>query len=149
MLNSPILVHFSVLIPKMLMFTLAISCLTTSNLPWFMVVTFQVPMSYFSLQHGTLLLSLVTSATGYCFCFGSVSSFFLELFLHWSPVAYWSPTDLSSIFLPFHIVHGVLMAWILICFAISFSNGPLFVRTLYHNPSILGGPTGHCLVSLS
>ena len=32
-LNSPILVHLSALIPKMSMFTLAISCLTTSNLP--------------------------------------------------------------------------------------------------------------------
>ena len=30
-LNSPIPVHFSSLIPKMPMFTLAISCLTTSN----------------------------------------------------------------------------------------------------------------------
>ena len=33
--NSPILVHFSSLIPRMLMFTLLISCLTTSNLSWF------------------------------------------------------------------------------------------------------------------
>ena len=33
------------------MFTLAISCLTTSNLPWFMDLTFQVPMKYCSLQH--------------------------------------------------------------------------------------------------
>ena len=32
-LNLPILVHLSLLIPKMLMFNLAISCLTTSNLP--------------------------------------------------------------------------------------------------------------------
>ena len=32
-LNSPIPVHFSSLVPKMLMSTLAISCLTTSNLP--------------------------------------------------------------------------------------------------------------------
>ena len=31
-----------------------------------------------------------------CFCFGSVSSFFLELFLHWSPVAYWAHTNLGS-----------------------------------------------------
>ena len=38
-LNSPIQVHFSSLIPKMLTFTLAISCLTTSNLPWFMDLT--------------------------------------------------------------------------------------------------------------
>ena len=80
----------------MLMFTLAISCLTTSNSPWFMDLTFQVPMQYCSLQHWTLLLSPVTSRTGYCFCFGSISSFFLELFFHWSPVAYWAPTDLGS-----------------------------------------------------
>ena len=57
---------------------------------------FQVPMQYCSLQHQTLLLSPVTSATGYCFCFGSISSFFLELFLHWSPVAYWVPPDPGS-----------------------------------------------------
>jgi len=30
------------------------------------------------------------------FCFGSISSFFLELFLHSSPVTYWAPTDLGS-----------------------------------------------------
>ena len=78
------------------MFTLAISCLTTSNLPWFMDLTFQVPMQYCSLQHWTLLLSPVTSTTGCCFCFGSIPSFFLKLFLHWSPVAYWAPTNLGS-----------------------------------------------------
>ena len=53
-------------------------------------------MQYCSLQHGTLLLSPVTSTNGYCFCFGSIPSFFLELFLHWSPVAYWVSTDLGS-----------------------------------------------------
>ena len=73
----------------MFMFTLAISCLTTCNLPWFMDLTFQVPMQYCSLQHQTLLLSPVTSTAVYCFCFGSISSFFLELVLHW-------PTDLRS-----------------------------------------------------
>ena len=83
-------VHCSSLIPKMSMFTLAISCLTTSNLPCFMDITFQVPMLYWSLQHWTLLPSPVTSKTGYCFCFDAVSSFFMELFLYWSPVAYWT-----------------------------------------------------------
>ena len=78
------------------MFTLAICCLITSNLLWFMDLTFQVPMQYCSLQNQTLLLSLVTFTTGCCFCFGSIPSFFLELFLHWSPVAYWAPTDLGS-----------------------------------------------------
>ena len=87
---------FRSLIPRMSMFTLAISCLTISNLPWFIDLTFQVPMQYCSLQHQTLLLSPVTSTTGYCSCFGSIPSFFLELFLHWFPVAYWAPTDLGS-----------------------------------------------------
>ena len=77
-------------------FTLAIFCLTTSNLPWFVDLTFQVPMQYCSLQHQTLILSPVPSTTGCCFFFGSIPSFFLELFLHWSPVAYWAPTDLGS-----------------------------------------------------
>ena len=78
----------------MSMFTLAIFYLTTSNLPWFMDLTFQVPMQYYSIQHWILLPSPLTSTT-VC-CFGSVSSFFLELFLHWSPVAYWAPTYLRS-----------------------------------------------------
>jgi len=80
----------------MLIFTLAISCLTTSNLPWFMDLTFQVPMEYCSLHHRTLLPSLVPFTTECCFCFGSIPSMFLELFLHWSPVACWAPTDLRS-----------------------------------------------------
>ena len=54
----------------MSMFTLAISCLTTSNLPWFMDLTFQVSMQYCSLQHQTLLPSPITSTTECCFCFG-------------------------------------------------------------------------------
>ena len=83
--------HFSSLIPKMSMFTLAISCLTTSCLPWFMDLTFQVPMQYCSLQHQTLLPSPVTLTTGYCFYFDSTS----KLFLHSSP-AYWAPPNLGS-----------------------------------------------------
>ena len=89
-------VQFSSLILKIWMFILAISYFTTSNSPWFMDLSFQVPMQYCSLQHQTLLPSPVTSITGYCFCFGSVSSFFLELFLHWFPVAYCAPTNLGS-----------------------------------------------------
>ena len=77
-------------------FTLDIACLTTSSLPWFTDLTFQVPLLYCSLQQQTLLPSPVTSTNGCCFCFGSVSSFFLELFLQWSPVAYCAPTDLGS-----------------------------------------------------
>ena len=82
--------------PRISMFTLALSCLTTSNLPWFMDLTFQVPMQYCSLQHRTLVLSPVTSTTGHCFRCDFNSSFFLELFLYPSPAAYWTPTDLGS-----------------------------------------------------
>ena len=53
-------------------------------------------MQYCSLQHQTLLLLPVTSTTGCCFSFGSMPSFFLKLFLHWSLIAYWAPTDLGS-----------------------------------------------------
>ena len=75
--------------------TLAISYLTTSNWSWFMDLKFQIPVQYCSLQHRTFLPSPVTSTTGYCFCFGSIPSFFLELFLHWFPVVYWAPIDLG------------------------------------------------------
>ena len=64
----------------MSMFTLSISCLTISNLPWFINLTFQVPVQCCSLQHQNLLPSPVTSTTGCCFCSGSISLFFLELF---------------------------------------------------------------------
>ena len=45
--------------------------------------------------------------------------------------------------LPFHTVHGVLKARVLKWFAIPFSSGPRFVRTLHHDLSVLGGPTWH------
>ena len=50
----------------------------------------------------------------------------------------------------FHTVHGVLKARILKRFAIPFSSGPRFVRTLHQDLSVLGGLTGHgSIVSLS
>ena len=51
----------------MSIFTLAISCLATSNLPWFMDLTFQVSLQHCSLQHHTLLPSPVTPTIGCCF----------------------------------------------------------------------------------
>ena len=53
------------------------------------------------------------------------------------------------IIFPFHTVHGVLKARILKWFAVPFSSGPGFVRTLHHDPTVLGGPTEHGLVSSS
>ena len=86
---------FQSLIAKMLMFNLAISCLTTSNSPWFMDLTFQVPMQYCSLLHQTLLSPPDTSTTEHHFCFSPDTSFFLELLviaLCSSSVAYWTPS---------------------------------------------------------
>ena len=53
------------------------------------------------------------------------------------------------IILPFHTVHGVLKARTLKWFAIPISSGPHAVRPLHHDPTVLGGPTRHGLVSLS
>ena len=78
------------------MFSLAISSLTTSSLPWFMDLKLQVPMQYCSLQHWTLLSSPVTSTAEHCFHFGSASLFFLQLFLHSSPLAYWALNNPGS-----------------------------------------------------
>ena len=117
-------------------FTLAISCLITSNLLWFMDLIFQVPVQYWSLQHQTLLLSPVTSTAGYCFCFGSIPSFFLELFLHWSPVAYWALTDLGSASL------SILSFFLFILFM-------GFSRQEYWSGLLFPSPVDHILSDLS
>ena len=110
------------------MFTLAVSCLTTSNLPWFMDLTFQVPTQCCSLRHHTLLPSPVTSTAWHCFCFGSISSFFLELFL-WSPVAYWAATDLGS------SSFSVLSFWIYTLF-MGFSRQEYWSSLSFPSPAV-------------
>ena len=113
-------VHLHWIGDGMLMFILIISCLTTSNLSWFMDLTFKVPMQYCSLQHQILLSPPDTVTAEDHFCFRPATSFFLEqlvIVLHSSPVAYWTPSNMGGrawfifwchIFLPFCIVHGVL-----------------------------------------
>ena len=99
------------------MFTLTISCLTNSNLPWFMDLTFQVPMQYCSLQYQTLLSSLH---------FGPATSFFLELLVvvlcsiplktFWTGgLIFW-----CHIFLPFYILTG--FSWLRYCSGLSFPS---------------------------
>ena len=70
-----------------------------SNLPWFMDQTFQVPKQYCSLQHQTFLLPPDTSTAERHFCFGTATSFILELLeiaLHSCPVAYCTPSYLGG-----------------------------------------------------
>ena len=112
------------------------SCLITSNLPWFMDLTFQVPMQYFSVQHRTLLPSPVTSTTGCCFHFGSVSPSFLELFLQSSPVAYWAPINLVNS--SFNVVS--------FCLFILFMG---FSRQEYWSGLLFPSPVDHVLLEVS
>ena len=79
----------------MLVFTLAISF---DNFQFALIHGPNIPDSYAILLFTASDLASITShiTTEHCFCFGSLSSFFLELFLHWSPVAYWAPTNLGS-----------------------------------------------------
>ena len=119
------------------MFTLVISCLTTFNLPWFMDLTFQVPMPLLLFTASNF--SFITSYIHHLVLVLLWLHLFilLVLFLHWSPVAYWAPTDLGSssfsvlsfsLFILFMGFSRKLLKW----FAIRFSSGPRFVRTLHH-----------------
>ena len=117
------------------MFTLAISCLTTSNLPWFMDLTFQVPMQCCSLQHRTLLLPPDTLTLWLSFFIpsGAISPLFSS-----SILGTYQPEEFvfqCHIFLSFHTIYRVFKARMLKCFAIPFSSGPHFVRTLQKDPS--------------
>ena len=72
------------------------SCLTTSNFPWFGDLTFQVSKQYSSWQHQIFLLSPNTWKTKCCICFGPATSFIrglLVILLYSSPVAYRTPSD--------------------------------------------------------
>ena len=128
----------------MSMFTLAISCLTTSNLPQFMDP--DISGSYAILLFTASDLASITS---------HIHSW--VLFLLWLHPFFLSgvisPLTPSSILgtyrpgeylfqypiiLPFHTVHGVLKARILKWFAIPFSSGPHSVRPLHRDLPVLG-----------
>ena len=89
----------------MLTLTLSISCLTTSNLPWFMELTLQVLMQYCSSQHRTCFYHQSH------FYFGFISSFFLELFLQWSPVANQAPNNLGVLLSVSYLFAFTYCAW--------------------------------------
>ena len=153
--NHLILCHPLLLLPSMFP-SIRVFSNESSLHPWFMDLTFQVPMQYCSLQHRTFLLSPVPSTTGCCFCFGSIPSFFLELFLHWSPVTYWTPTYWTwRVYLSVSYLFAFsYCSWgsqgkntEVVCHALL--HGPHSVRPLHHDLSVLGGPTRQGLISLS
>ena len=138
------------------MFTLAISCFFY-HFQFALIHGLDIPGSYAILFFTALDLASITSHihNWVLFCFGSACSFFLELFpplFSSSILGTYQPGEFifqCPTFLPFHTVHGVLKAKILKWFAIPFSRGPCFVRTLHHDPSIFGGPWAWLKVSLS
>ena len=77
------------------MFTLAISCFDHFQFTLFHGPN--IPGSYATLFFTALdFISIIGHVHIWAlFFFGSISSFFLELFLYWSPVAYWAPSDLG------------------------------------------------------
>ena len=91
---------------------------------------------------------------GFVFTLALVSSFFLELFLHSSPVVFGHllirGVHLSVSYLfAFSYCSWGSQSRILKWFSIPFSSGPHFVRILHKDLSVLGGLTWHVLVSLS
>ena len=79
------------------MFTLAVSYLTTANLPWFMDPTFQVPMQYCSLA-SNLTFTIWHICNWASFLLWPSCLELLVIALSSFPVAYWTPSDLECSF---------------------------------------------------
>ena len=134
------------MIPKMSTFTLPISCLTTSNLPWFTDLTFQVPTQYlFRASDFTSITSHIHNSVLFLLWLRLfILSGVISSVISHSILFTYLPGEFifqCHIFLLFHAVHGVLKARILKWLAIPFSCAPCFFRILHHDPSILGDPT--------
>ena len=138
----------------MLMFTLAISCLTTL---FSLIHGHNIPGSYAILLFTASDLASITSHIHSWVLFSLwlhpfiISEVICPL-ISSSLLGTYRPGEFLfqyPIILPFHTVHRVLKARILKWFAIPFSSGPHSVRPLHHDPPVLGGPKKHALVSLS
>ena len=114
-----------------------------------MDLTFQVPMQYCSFQHRTFTFATRHIHNLVLFLLWLslfIPSGAISLFFSSSILDTYQPGEFifhCHIFLPFQTVHGVLKARMLKWFAIPFSSGPRFVRTLHRDLSVLGGPTQH------
>jgi len=126
----------------MSMFTLAISFLTTSNLPWnYLIHGPNIPGSYIILFSTASDFISITSHIhkwalfSLWLCLFILSGVISPLFSS-SILGTYQPGEFifhCHLFLSFHIVHGVVKAGILKWFAIPFSSGPCFVRTVQNS----------------
>ena len=166
--SCPVLVHW--FLGCQCLF-LTISCLTSSSLPWFVDLTFHVPMQYCPLQHQILLSSPHHSWVSFplwpirFLLSGAVSSF--PLLFPRSILNTFQPGGLIfryPIFLSFYTVHEGLMAGIMEWFAIPTSpfhppppsylrnlcaGQEATVRTLYGTASWLVQDWEKCTTGLS
>ena len=136
----------------MLVFTLVISCLRTSNLPFCQFPHGpNIPGSYVILLFTASDFTFITSHIHKCvlillwLCLFILSEVISPL-ISSSILGTYQPGSSSFkviYFLNSHPFHGVLKARILKSFAIPFSSGPRFVRTLHFDASVLDGPIWH------
>ena len=146
----------------MLMFTLAISCLTTSNLPWFTDLTFQVLMQYCSyaiLLKSTSDFTFITRHihNWVSFLLWASPSFLLELLviaLCFSPRSTLNAFWLGGLIFWCHNFFFFFASLILIMGSCSKNTGvvchSLFQWTTFRQnlqlwPVCLGGPAQHSL----
>ena len=89
--------------------SLAISCLTTSNLSWFMDLTFQVPMQYCSLLHQALISPPDTFTAGLFFLL------WLKLFIPSGATSLLFPSSILGTYCPVvekeMATHSSILAW--------------------------------------
>ena len=110
-----------------------------------MDLTFQVPMQYCSLQLRSLLLlrHIHSWVLFLLWLHPFILSGVISPLISINILGIYRPREFPFQYLfilPFHTIHGVLKARILKWFAIPFSSGPHSVRSLHHDPSVLGGP---------
>ena len=139
--------HFRSLIPKMSMFSLAVSC--RLDIQFTLIHGPNIPGSYAILLFTTLDFTYIISHIHnwvllLLWLHIFIISGLISPLISSSILGTYQPGEFifqCPIFLPFHTVHWVLKAGILKWFASPFYSGPHFVRTLHHDLSVLGGPT--------
>ena len=130
------------------MLTFVISSLITSNFPWFMDWTHQIPIQYCFYSIGLFFHHQTHPQLGFVSTLAQPLHSFWSYFstLLWQHIGHLQIGEFifqCHIFLPFHTSHVVLKVRMLKCFATPFFSAPDLVRTFHHDLSVLGGPTQH------